>query len=391
MTKNRGIAYYLTQKWWVTLPACLFIIHLAWVVFVLPNEVIKDEIFFLAVAQHFVALNFNNWSTLAINYPLPQPPLLFIMGSWMFHFSNPLIMLRMANCLVMFLTLTIVFKALADHADGKKALVIAAVVSLLCNPYMQLISVLFYTDTFYLLMVAIFLAGFLNSQLLWKSWGGMMAPLVRQFGITYNLGRVAELVLQNKPRQNWKEALVLLGGLVPLGLIFLFWCGVSPSPEIQAKMAMIRQTHGYFYWQNVIYYIAATAFWLLPVVVVVFMKKKFSPRDGAIFVAGAILAFIFYPTGNLYHESIGTLGIFHRLYNHFPWHLNKLFYAFFVGLGGIFFADFYLTPSIHRQFKIWGLFFFGLQLINPLCWDKYILELLILVIMGLVSTTRESA
>lgn len=390
MINFSNIKNQLTKNWWILLPSFIFIIQLGIVLFYLPNEVIKDERFFLPASQRLLDLNFSNWHILLKNYPLPHPPLLYIIASRAFYFSNPLTVLRIGNVALMFFILTLIFKILNANKNNKTSLIITSVLCLIFNPYIQMISVLFYTDTLYLFFVVLFFLGFLTSQMSFKIIGGSLAPLVRQFGLTYNLARLFELLIQKRPKENWKEAVYLIAGLIPLGALILFWGGVSPSTQVAQKLALVKAKHGVLYPQNIIYYVASTAFWLFPVLFATLIKNKIKTKEIVIFIFGLLLALLFYPAGNLYHEEVPTLGIFHRLFDGLPWYLNKVVYSIFVGLGLIFFTDFFSKVQVFRQFKIWILFFFLLQIINPLCWDKYILELMVVMILGLVCQKESS-
>lgn len=369
----------LKKFWWLYFPLLIFGIQIVFIFFYQSSSPFKDEIFFINASERFKHLSFDNILLLAKDYPLPQPPLIYMIGGLAFNFAKPLLIMRIFNCILATTTSILLFRLL-DQYRSKLSLIYLTVPFLwIFNPYFQLISLYFYTDAFYIFLVMIIIWGNDLNQSWLKYIGCFFAPLIRQFGIIYAIGGIfSELIRENKITKTTIYYALSLSGLT---MLIIYWGGLAPSLEISQKIARIRHEHGPVFFSYLFYYLSAMTFWLFPIIVFQITRINRSRKIVISFLTVFVLTLIFYPNKNFYH-GIEQLGLYHTLLKYLPLLLAKLIMAFFAGLGFIYLLDLFKNVQIKTVYKLWIVLFFTLQSINPLCWDKYILELILIVFLA---------
>lgn len=365
--------------WWLYFPLLAFGIQLIFIVFYQADLPFKDEIFFINASERFKHLTFDNIFLLAKDYPLPQPPLIYMIGGFAFNFKKPLLIMRLFNCILSTGTNILLFKLFSQCKQWTSSIYFIIPIIWILNPYFQLISLYFYTDASYLFLIMMIIWGQEKNKSWLKYLGCFFAPLIRQFGLIYPLGGIfSELIRENKIT---KSAIYFGLSLSGLMAIIFYWGGLSPSFEISQKISRVRHENGPIFISYFFYYLSAMTFWIFPIIIAELKKSKISKKLIATFLSVFILTLIYYPHKNFYH-GIEQLGIYHTLLKYLPGSVAKIFMATFAGLGFIYLFQLFKSIEIKMIYKLWILFFFILQSINPLCWDKYILELILIVFLA---------
>lgn len=378
-----SISNNLNKYWWPYFPLIIFLIQLSFILFFQAEAPFKDEIFFISASERFKDLSFDNLFHLAKDYPLPQPPLIYMLGGLAFHFSKPLLVMRIFNCLLATIINLMMISFIKKNRSTISSLNLFFPFLLIFNPYYQLISLYFYTDTFYLFFIMLIIWGHEKNHFLVTMLGCFFAPLVRQFGMIYPLGGIFnELIKENKITKSAVGYCLSLTGLLA---IIIYWGALSPSPFITEKISRIRSEHGPIFFSYFFYYLSAMAFWIAPVIFGGIRKILFTKKSFFLFICVFALAFFFNPHRNYYH-GIEQLGLYHTILKFFPPILARLIMGTFAALGFGYLLNLFQDRQIKAIYKLWIIFFFLLQMTNPLCWDKYILELILVIFFAHLSS-----
>ncbi len=390
LTRSRKI---FEKNWSVLLPLFYFIFCLCYIFFFTGDEYIKDETFFMMGAKDFSSLSLSSYFDHLKSYYPPQAPLIHTISGLIYYEGISIKIFRVMNALFSFFTLFFFFDLLKRNfkRESFKILLLCSAM-ILFNPYFFLISAHYYADGLYLLLTSICLRFyFLNKESKFYI-AALLAPLSRQFGLFISLGSFFSNLIERK--DGWlKRATYSLLCLSPIIFLFIYWGRFQPSTGFGTKADLVKSDHGSIIISYSVYYLSALGFYLLPMNLIGikdFLKDK-------TFYIGAVIALILFlifpPIENFY---LGLpLGFYHK----------AMLKMGFVGTGLMaFFCSFYggrcalyiRSSSTPLIIKVWITLMFGIATFSPVCWDKYILDLILLNIIGFLyfriepSTSREA-
>ncbi len=359
--------------WWIPLGVLFF--DLGIIAWVLPAEPVRDEALFYWTAQAFQHAGWFPSLELLRHYTAPQTPLSFYLAGRALSLAPRLLVLRLADCLLMFGAL-MRFSRFAAQRCGKLATMVVALLAL--NPYFHLIASHFYTDALaFTLMVMVVTRR--DDRLPWLALAGL--SLTRQVGMLFAAGEA----LQALSEKRFRRALVALAALVPALALFTLWRGVFPDTPFAYAAANVHHEYGWLLPYIAAYHLAAFGFYLSPLLGVV-------PRTRGFWIGVALgaLAYALAPahrnfSAEMTRTGLETLGYLHRgarLLGVLPSHCVLLAFA---ALGGGLCARCLVVPRATRFFV--ALFFlcsvFGFQ-----AWDKYLLDVLPAALLAISLAVR---
>lgn len=375
--KYTKVLNWSKSHWPNLLTGILFLVYGIIILRFMPDTFYKDERFFIPLAQRFSQFPSLNIFDLIKTYPLPQPPLPYIVGGLAYKLIPSIYALRFLNSLFVLFSFHIIFSAIKDNPKENK-LILCSLITLLVNPYFHMIATSFYTDGLYLFLITFGVSSLIkNKKSRYIAW--VFIPLCRQMGLNYAFSEGVNLIFARQWSLVFKKGFLLALTTFPLIALFIFWGGASPFPEFNEKVARLRGEYGPLFFSNILYYLSSLGFWLSPLII---LKGKKLWKYKIALVPLALLGIFLYPQFNLYHQEVKTLGLFHTLLYKLPMILNKGLYGVFTALGGIFCYNFLKDKSVLLYFKINLVIFFLLQSINPLCWDKYLLEVIWIIVIS---------
>ncbi|MGE5409648.1 MAG: hypothetical protein ACM3MI_01715 [Clostridiales bacterium] len=371
---------HIKKFWHFEIPLLIWLSHLLIILFILPSEALKDERVF-----YYTALLFKNIpATLNLNflsvYDSPQTPISFYFAGIVLNIHQSITALRISNSVVVMLTVYIFCSSVKYLLKNDIKTSIFLVLVFLINPYLHLISILFYTDSLYLLCVVILVYGFIREKESFMFYFAMfLAPLVRQFGVIFASGNALGEIKRKSPYVN-KNFIYSLLSLAGLCFFLVLWQGTMPNNSFRESMNHIREVYGFIYPYIPAYHLSALGFYMSPLLFY-YLKKVYRERSFAI---GAIFGGIFYslfPARQNYSTIIvqpynKTLGFYHKIMLmvfHDPYyHIVLILFAM---LAGGWIAYILRSAKVPRNFKIWSILFFIMSFGNLQAWDKYLLDI----------------
>ena len=365
------------------------IVFLTHILFFATDVLIKDEIFFFPIAQ-----NLSSFSVFKIlpeikTYAVPIAPLSFVTSSIILKVWNSITILRLINLLYFIVFSLFYMQLILSFKQVNKQYKILCFFIFLVNPYIFLISPLYYTDALYLLLVCTFLYYEKVSNKNFISWVILfLLPLTRQMALLYIGGHSLFQLFQSSNQLTQKIRNSIIWGLPVVGifLLIVYWGGLTPSEDFNIRSIEIKKQFGKFRFDYIMFYFSAIFFYLLPLFLLR-IKKVYKDK---FFLTGfticIFLFLLFTPSRNHFHD-LDTLGLYHILlikifgkpYFLIPMGLFSSFY------GGYLFVTF-VKNKIPINLKLWMLFYFIVQLNNPVGWEKYLFDILILTILSFLYT-----
>lgn len=376
------------KNWSVFLPLSYLVFTLFYIFFFTDSNYFKDEHFFMRGAREFSTLSLSTYLDHLKSYYPPQAPLIHTIAGLIYQEGISIKVFRVINAIFSFFTLLCFFDLLKKSfkRESFKILMLCSCLVVL-NPYFFLISAYYYADGLYLLLTSIcFRFYFLNKESKFYL-ASLLAPLSRQFGLFISTGSLLVNLFERK--EGWKKrALYSLFCLAPIILLFIYWEGFQPSTGFSSKANLVSEKHGPIIISYAVYYLSALGFYLLPINLIgikVFIKDKYFYIGAFI---GLLLFCIFPPVENfylglplgLYHKTLLKMGFFGSI-------LMAALCSIYAGRCALYIK----SKSIPLIIKIWITLMFGIATFSPVCWDKYILDLILLNIIGFLFWRRGSS
>lgn len=360
----------------------LLTFHLAVIAWVLPDRPFKDERLLYREALRFRDTMWQHPSEVLGSMEEVYPPLVFVVWGALLRVSESIYPLRVANAVASALTVFLLLRVLIRVSNCRTAT--ALTLAYLLNPYFHLVSTAFYTDAIYLLLVALGLWCAEHISRMACAFGA--ASLARQFGLIFLAGFGLQAVLRKPFR--WKQAVLAPLAALPLLMLMLYWGGAVASPIDQARIQETREQTGYIHPDYLFYYFGSLGVYLAPVWSWVIYRAGNGVLAKWVLASALIpaLGVLIFPATENHFLQIQSLGYVSLVFAAVP--LGQFGLAAFAGLFG---AALALIAGMQRNPQ-WiytvGAFLF-LQSFNQQCWDKYILDIsLVLLLMAATDLTH---
>ncbi|MGE5496645.1 MAG: hypothetical protein ACM3Q2_01125 [Syntrophothermus sp.] len=379
---------FFRKYWHILVPSAVFLIHTVIILFLLPNEPVKDERVFYPAALSFRQLDTVFSYNFLRTYESPQTPLSFIFSGVLLNINNSLTILRMSDAVIVFFIILLFCRTIRNILPDNFFLSLLPVLTFIINPYLHFIGIYYYTDAPYLLFTAIAVyAIVINRKSILYYTSLFMMPLIRQFGVIYPAGSLIDGIKKEKNLAG-KEILFSLLSLSGLAFFILLWGGLMPENSFRADMIKIREKFGSVYPYIPAYNISAAGFYLAPLFIFM-LKDIYKERRSLLCGFAAALFYIIFPARQNYMTAVVqpynvTLGFYHKLFLQTLgdplFHIVLAAFAFLAGMG---LYALFSSSDVKRIFKVWIILFFAVSFFNLQAWDKYLLDAeLVMLVSG---------
>ncbi|MFH1374285.1 MAG: hypothetical protein ABII79_10865 [bacterium] len=336
-------------------------------------------------------------------------PLPFVVYAlWGRAFGFEIHVLRILSVIIALLT-GLVFHRLLYTVTGKPMVSVLGAVFLAGHPYMVGFSIFVFTDMLPILLLILACLALVKHSAGAFALAAAGALLCRQYYIFLPLAAAAYALMGvirghestgGQSAAQFAKRLLVAGlfSVVPLGLLFLLWQGVSPDNELRAHYLEQGLT---FHLNYLVMYVCLLSIYLLPVVVA---RWRWFYRDRRTNVAALIVSWLYwlFPVTASPHAlaiDVDTVGLFHRFLRWIggsTFEQIVFYFGFLLGLPIlIWLIRDCLTRIRRRQYDL-PLFldlavpaFLVIMPFSYLCWEKYFLPMVPLLIVRLLH--REAA
>jgi hypothetical protein len=321
----------------------------------------------------------------------PLPFIIYAFWGRLFGFEIPT--LRFLSVIIALLTYLLFHRLLYLLLQNSSAAFFTGVF-LAVHPYMVGFSIFVFTDMLPILFLILGCIAFLKRSAVGFGLAAAAAVMSRQYYIFFPLAAVlfsliSFSVRNKKQSYHSRDEIRMLAAavlsLAPLGVLFLFWGGLSPDNEMKTKY-LAEGLH--FQPANLVLYICLLFVFLLPVVLARWRRFYTDVRlmIGAVVVSWLYWIFPVKPSKYAVAIDVHTVGLFHRLLRWLwpdSFFDQAVFYAaFLLGLPVLFFFirdiyqrwrqrsfdfSFFLVLSI--------LVFLGVMPFSYIGWEKYFMPI----------------
>lgn len=367
------------KNWSVFLPLSYFIFCLCYIFFFTGEDLIKDEHFFMRGAREFSSLTFSSYFDHLKSYYPPQAPLIHTIAGFIYQDGLSIKYFRVLNAIFSFFTLFCFFDLL-KKVFKKESFKIVLLTSflILLNPYFFLISAHYYADGLYLLLTSISLRYYFLKKDSKFFLTSMLAPLSRQFGLFIALGSIFNNLFERK--SGWiRKSVISLLCLGPILLLFYYWGGFQPSSGFGAKAEAVKLKHGSIILSYSVYYLSALGFYLFPINI---MGAKTFFKDISFYIGAliALILFLIFPPVENFYLGL-PLGLYHKIVLKLGF-MGTILMGVLCSFYGGRCAVYIKSGAVPLIIKIWITLMFGIATFSPVCWDKYLLDLILINIIG---------
>ena len=375
------------ENWNFLLPVCYFVVSVIYILWRTPSEPIKDEVFFWGAAKTFSKLNFTTYFEHIKSYYPPQTPIIHTIAGLIYYEGISIKAFRFMDAVLSLGTLTLFFTLIDSYfKELPKWLLITCGSLFLLNPYFFLISSHYYTDTLYIFCVVFSLCVFFIKPESRFFWMACITPLVRQFGLFLAVGKIANSLIYDRGLKLVKNISFSVLSLVPLFLLFAYWGRTQPSPEWEVIAKRVSAENGRIIMSYPVYYLSALGFYMLPI----HLYKLGEQLKNKVFYVGALVGIILYaifpPVENFYLHL--PLGFFHNfLITNMP-SISHLIMGTFAALFSGRCAIYIVSTSVPTILKLWITIMFGIAAFSTICWDKFILDMMFVIVLGFLFWVR---
>ncbi len=337
------------------------------------------------------------------HYEEMSTPLPFILYSaWGRIFSFDIQILRLFSVLIAFTTYLLFHKLLFSLFNNAKIALLSTAFIVL-HPYMVGLSVFVFTEMLAILFIVISCISIREQKPIILSIALACGLLCRQYLIFFTLAAGLHYLVKyygNRDKGTREMLLSCVVSLIPLAILGVLWKGLSPDNELRN---VYLDEEWRFHLSYFTLYVCQLFIYLAPVILI--FRKTFYNNPKTLFISFMASGFYwlfpvrackFQVMGNIY-----TTGLFHKTVQYIfgsPFIVDVVFYiAFASGLPILLFIvkD---TFSKWREERPGFGFFLNLTIIlflmimpfSYLCWEKYFLPLLPLVVIRILLTRFKS-
>ncbi|OGB60630.1 MAG: hypothetical protein A2Y94_03235 [Caldithrix sp. RBG_13_44_9] len=330
--------------------------------------------------------NYNEMST-------PLPFLVYALWGKIVSFELPA--LRLLSLTISFFTfLSFYFFFRSWYDDTKTALILTGF--LIFQPYMIGVTVFVYTDMLTMFFLATSLISLHKYKPIIFSVSMAGGLLCRQYLIFWCLATFIYFLWSfyiQRDRRHIEMMLSILVAMLPIGLLFLFWKGLSPQNALHKQYVSEGLS---FHFSFIVFYICMFLIYLLPLIVI---RRRSFYRNIKIYFVAFILSggYLLYPikaSQPAEQAGVFTTGYFHRFIR---WMVNEscehlVFYLVFLLSLPVFI---HLSIRLYRQrrnrssqrslFSDLAIFSFLITMaFSYVNWEKYLLPVIPLAILSIL-------
>lgn len=276
---------------------------------------------------------------------------------------------------------------------------LAATMFLAINPYMAGAGIFVFTDMSMMLCVVVFLLGMVKKNGWLTFAAGAAGLLCRQYLVFIIIAGVVYFCLEfinKKDRKTVPLLMSLLLSMVPLGLLFLLWGGISPHNELQKMYLRYKLNYDI---HSVTLYIILSFVYLLPFVL--FSWRTIYTRKTVIAALIVVWTYLVFPVRAspcALAVAVDTVGYFHIGLRRVAGrnHEQAVFFFLFLAALPIIITivknlfsrlrNREVSLSLFLEFSV--IAFFIVMPFSYLHWEKYFLPMIPLLSMYLIITAR---
>ena len=356
--------------------------------------------------SHFVETVrlFGNQFTLdtLLHYEEMSMPFTFVLyAGWGRLFSFELPVLRILSLLIAFATY-VSFYQLAVSLDVRRSLAIALTGWLALNPYMMGLSLFVFPDMLTILFVILAIRGVLADKPIALALFNALGLLCRQYFVFVTIAAFCLYIIRYAKTRE-ARALRALGwlsaSLIPCLVLFAFWGDVAPDNELKS----LYMNSGFSYQPDfaTLYFVLL---FLYPLPFIVSRWRTFY-TDRKVLAGSFVLSWLYWSfpvraANPALAGGVETVGLMHRL-------LSGAFDQ--IGVDIIFFILFFLSLPVFYAIArdLWGrrknsidtaailhllvVSFFIVMPFSYLCWEKYFLPVLPVLLVLLIKEYGSTA